>query len=54
MKLGHLKLYNKKNVFLQKLCGKLERDNSSRPLLVFFEKALNEVKASVSIYFDST
>ena len=40
MKFGEVIEYNKKNIFLQKLCGKWGRETSSRPLLIFFEKSL--------------
>ena len=56
MKLGQLVEYNKRNIFLQKLCGKGGRETSSRPL--YFLKKLNQVAnqvvySLVSIYFDS-
>ena len=35
MKFGQLIEYNKKNILLQKLCGKRGRKTSSRPLLIF-------------------
>ena len=35
MKFGQLIEYNKSNVFLQKLCGKLGRGTCSRPLFIF-------------------
>ena len=35
MKLGELIVYNKRNIFLQKLCRKLGRETSSRPLFIF-------------------
>ena len=35
MKLGQLIEYNKRNIFLQKLCEKWGRETSSRPLFVF-------------------
>ena len=35
MKLGQLIEYNNRNIFLQNLCRKWCRENSSRPLLVF-------------------
>ena len=35
MKFGQLIEYNKKNIFLQKLCRKWGRETSSRPLLIF-------------------
>ena len=45
MKLGQLIEYNKRNIFLEKLCRKWSRKTSSRPLL-FKKNALHEVKAS--------
>ena len=35
MKLGQLIDYNKRNVFLQNVCRKWERETSSRPLFIF-------------------
>ena len=35
MKFGQLIEHNKRNIFLQKLCGKWDRETSSRPLLFF-------------------
>ena len=35
MKFGQLIEYNKRNIFLQKLCGKWGRETSSRPLFIF-------------------
>ena len=35
MKFGQWIEYNKRNIFLQKLCGKWGRDTSSRPLFIF-------------------
>ena len=34
MKLRQLIEYNKRNIFLQKLCGKLGKETSSRPLFI--------------------
>ena len=34
-KFGQLIEYNKRNIFLQKLCGKWGRETSSRPLFIF-------------------
>ena len=56
IKLGQLIEYNNQNIFLQKLCGKWSRENSSRPL--YFLKKLNVrwkqvVSSLVSIYSDS-
>ena len=45
MKFGQAIEYNKRNIFLPKLCRKLGRQTRSRPLFVF-KKALLEVKAS--------
>ena len=46
MKFRQLVEYNKKDFFLQKLCGKGGRQTSSTPLLVFLKKTLYEVEAS--------
>ena len=35
MKFSQLVEYNKKNIYLQKLCQKLGRETSSRPLFMF-------------------
>ena len=35
MKFGQLIENNKRNIFLQKLCGKSGRETSSRPLFMF-------------------
>ena len=35
IKLGQLIEYNKRNVFLQKLCGKWGRETSPKPLSIF-------------------
>ena len=35
MKFGQLIEYNKRNIFLQKLCGKRGRETCPRPLLCF-------------------
>ena len=56
MKLVQLIEHNKRDIFLQKLCGKWGRETSSRPL--YFLKKLNMrwkqvVCSLVSIYFDS-
>ena len=45
MKIGQLIEHRQINIFLQKSCGIWARKASSRTLL-FFKKALNEVKAS--------
>ena len=37
MKFGQLIEYNKRNVFLQRLCGKWGRETSSRPLFNFWK-----------------
>ena len=37
MKFGQLIEYNKRNIFLQKLCGKRGGDTSSRPLFIFLK-----------------
>ena len=46
MKPGQLIEYIKRNIFLEKLCGKWGRDTSSRPLFIFLKKASYEVKVS--------
>ena len=46
MKYGQLIEYNKRNILLQKSYRKCGIETSSRPLFVFFEKALNELKTS--------
>ena len=56
MKFGQLIEYNKRNIFLQKLCGKWGRETSSRPL--YFLKKPNMrwkqvVCSLVSIYVGS-
>ena len=38
MKFGQLIEYNKRNIFLQKLCRKWDRETNSRPLFYFFKK----------------
>ena len=38
VKFGQLIDYNKRNIFLQKLCGKWGRETSSRPLFYFMKK----------------
>ena len=43
MKFGHLIEYNKKDIFLQKLCRKWGRETSFRSIL-FFQKVLCEGK----------
>ena len=35
IKFGQLIEYNKRNIFLQKLCRKWGKETSSRPLLIF-------------------
>ena len=35
MKFGQLVDYNKRNIFLQKLCRKWGKETSSRPLFIF-------------------
>ena len=37
MKIGQLIEYNKRNSFIQKLCGKRGRETSSRPLFSFWK-----------------
>ena len=45
MKFGQLIKYSVKNIFLQKLCRKWSKETISRPLLVFYQKALYKVRA---------
>ena len=45
MKFGQLIKYSVKNIFLQKLCRKWGKETISRPLLVFYQKALYKVRA---------
>ena len=40
MKFGQLIEYNKRNFFLQKLCGKRGRETSSRPLFIFLKSLI--------------
>ena len=40
MKFGQLIEYNKRNIFLQKLCGKWSRETSSRPLFIFLKSLI--------------
>ena len=37
MEFGEVIKYNKRNIFLQKLCRKWVKENSSRPLFIFLE-----------------
>ena len=37
MEFGQFIEYNKRNIFLQKLCEKWGKENSSRPLLIFLK-----------------
>ena len=37
MEFGQLIEYNKRNSFLEKLCGKWDRETSSRPLFIFWK-----------------
>ena len=46
MKFGQLIEYSKRNIFLQKLCGKWGRETSSKP---FFKKKFNVKWKEVSI-----
>ena len=36
IKLGQLKEYNKRNIFIRKLCRKWDRETSSRPFFIFW------------------
>ena len=40
IKFGQLIEYNKRNFFLQKLCGKRGRETSSRPLFIFLKSLI--------------
>ena len=40
IKFGQLIEYNKRNIFLQKLCGKWGRETSSRPLFIFWKSLI--------------
>ena len=40
MKFGELIEYNKRNIFLQKLCGKWGRETSSRPFFIYLESLI--------------
>ena len=40
MKFGQLIEYNKRNIFLQKLCRKWGRETSSRPLFIFWKSLI--------------
>ena len=41
MKFGQLIEYNERNIFfLQKLCGKWDRETSSRPLIIFWKSLM--------------
>ena len=40
MKFGQLTEYNKRNIFLQKLCRKWGKETSSRPQLSFWESLM--------------
>ena len=35
IKFGQLKEYNRKNIFVQKSCGKWNKETSARPLFIF-------------------
>ena len=49
MEFGQLTEYNKKNSFLQKLCGKWSREISSRPLFIFWKSSKwGEIKWSAA------
>ena len=57
MRFGQFIAYNKRNIFLQKLCRNWDGENSFRPFYIF--KKLNMrwkqvICNSVSIYFDAT
>ena len=40
VKFGQSIEYNKRNIFLQKLCGKWVRETSSRPLYIFWKSLI--------------
>ena len=40
MKFGQLIEYNKRNIFLQKLCRKWGKETSSRPLFIFWKSLI--------------
>ena len=40
MKFGQLIEYKKRNIFLQKLCGKWGRETSSRPIFIFWKSLI--------------
>ena len=40
MKIGEWKEYNKRNIFLQKLCGTWGRETSPRPLFIFLKSSI--------------
>ena len=52
IKFGQLVQYNKRNIFLQQLCGKWGKENSSRPLFIFLKSLIWGLH--VSIYFHSS
>ena len=47
MKFGQLIEYNR-NIFLQKLCRKLGKETSSKPLFIFLKSLIGESKWSVA------
>ena len=51
MKFGLLIEYNKRNVFLQKSCTKNEAGRLVPNHILFFKKALYEVKATCNLQF---
>ena len=57
VKFGQLIEYNKRNIFLQTLCGKWDRETSSRPFFYFLKKLdigwKQVVYRLIPIYFDS-
>ena len=47
MKFGQLIEYDKRNIFLQKFCGKWGKETSSRPLFIFLKKLKMRWKQAV-------
>ena len=51
MKFGQLLQYNKRNIFLQKLCGKWGRETSFRPLFIFLKSCILSKSKWSALYF---
>ena len=47
-KFGQFTAYSKRNIFLQKLCRKLGKETSSKPLFIFLKSLIGESKWSVA------